>query len=167
MGAMCSKPSNPNLATDKENMEEMLVPNGDSSSPMAGDVAAAAADEDGAAAGADSEGQKAVADDEVVRGEAMLDSTAFPSPEPGQGEEGGEEGDGNSAVDDNGVAIAGLEIERGGHAGSYGDGHMRYEDRAEWIARNLEMLPRGSCAVEVDQLKEVGARRHPLDLILG
>lgn len=173
MGAMCSKPANANLATDKENMdmEEMLVPNGDSSSPMARDVAAAAAagaEAGGAAPGAGSKDQKALADEAAVLGAAMLESTAFLSPEPEEVKEGGEEDGGNSAVDGNGEAIAGLEIERGGHAGSFGDGHMRYEDRAEWIARNLEMLPRGSCAVEVDQLKQVGvAKRARVMTLVG
>lgn len=156
MGAACSKSND--AVTNKENMgrelEEMLVPNGDSH------------DDDDALCksnlGAGSEPLQApkeeegAANERAVLGGAALDSTAFLSPEPEEQEQGVDEAEDLVVVAvENGI-VARLRG-GGGHAGAAGgDGSsMGHEDRSAWIARKLEVLPTRSAAVEVDQLKQV------------
>lgn len=155
MGASCSKPHQDSVA-DKENMaelEEMLVPNGretTSNGLRRGRNGLGAADSEDRG---EAPKEAPVDEGEVLRG-AALDSTAFLSPEPDQTAPA-EAGSALVAAVDNGIAAG---LQRGGHAGSAGDGRMRFEDKTAWIARSLEMLPRGAAAVEVDQLKQVRDR---------
>lgn len=154
MGAACSK-SNDAVA-NKENMgelEEVLVPNGGDTS-TGGDSEDADCDDLGAGAGSEplQASKEGPLNERAVLGGAALDSTAFLSPEPQEQELGECEAEDAALVAvENGIA----RLRGGGHAGSAGDGRMRYEDKSAWIARNLEMLPTRGAAVEVDQLKQV------------
>eukprot|EP00903_Cladosiphon_okamuranus_P019677 g18084.t2 len=154
MGGACSKPNH--TVANKENMaelEEMLVPNGGAGHKQTSNGGAVDGDEVDANLGEESEPPQAAKEDpaneRAVLGAAALDSTAFLSPEP-QGADNGEAEVNPLVAVENGIAG----LRRGGHAGSGGGGRMRYEDKTAWIARNLEMLPRGA-AVEVDKLKEL------------
>lgn len=150
MGAACSK-SNATRVANKENMaelEEMLVPNGGDPTPTRSNNGRG--DAECSSLGADSKTREAAKEGTTnVSAGVALDSTAFLSPEPEQELVAGDSDSAVVVAVENGIAGRG-----GGHVGSNGDERMRSEDTSAWIARNLDMLPRGA-AVEVDQLKQV------------
>ncbi|CAM9271979.1 unnamed protein product [Scytosiphon promiscuus] len=191
MGAMCSKPNSSSSSTNntldnKENMGEAaeeMPPNGTDQTTTAGGNSSGGGDAgvsssrsssstgDASPEASGKPGGESIEEGEaasVLQGTPPLDSTASLSPDPEEERAAAQPGDevgSLSAVDDEGVAVAGLV--RGGHAGSNGDGRMEYEDRSAWVARNVGMLPRGGQEVEVDKLRELPGLENCLHELLS